>query len=129
MEGELQDKSLVETEDQSLVNALVLYEQVREILDSARARVARGVNLEMVRAYWLVGQAIVEHEQQGKERADYDEQLVESLGGAVKSRRFERFPIEKSLADARVLFEVLEFARSACRIELNALPSAFESRI
>jgi predicted nuclease of restriction endonuclease-like (RecB) superfamily len=33
----------------------------------------------MVRAYWLVGQAIVEHEQKGKDRADYGERLIESL--------------------------------------------------
>jgi hypothetical protein len=45
-----------------LENASTLYEQVREILDTARQRVARSVNTEMVRAYWLVGQAIVEHE-------------------------------------------------------------------
>lgn len=33
----------------------------------------------MVRAYWLVGQAIVKHEQRGKRRAGYGEQLIESL--------------------------------------------------
>ena len=50
-----------------------LYTEVRAILDEARGRAARLVNVEIVRAYWLVGQAIVEHEQRGKDRADYGE--------------------------------------------------------
>src|SRR5438876_805277 len=56
-----------------------LYQRVREILDAARQRVARSVNTEMVQAYWLIGQAIVEQEQKGKMRADYGERLIEAL--------------------------------------------------
>lgn len=56
-----------------------LYEKVRAILEEARARVVRTVNTEMVRAYWLIGQAIVEQEQKGRGRADYGERLIESL--------------------------------------------------
>lgn len=37
-----------------------LYAQVREIVESARRHTARSINIEMVRAYWLIGQAIVE---------------------------------------------------------------------
>jgi len=61
------------------VDVSELYEQVRTILNEARRRTARSVNVEMVRAYWLIGQAIVEHEQQGQERAGYGERLIESL--------------------------------------------------
>ena len=56
-----------------------LYNQVRAILDEARSRSARAVNTEMVRAYWLIGQAIVEHEQQGADRAEYGRRLIASL--------------------------------------------------
>ncbi|MBI3948993.1 MAG: DUF1016 domain-containing protein [Acidobacteria bacterium] len=56
-----------------------LYEKVRAILEEARARVVRTVNTEMVCAYWLIGQAIVEQEQKGKGRADYGERLIELL--------------------------------------------------
>ena len=48
-----------------------LYQQVREILQQARATAARSVNSEMVRAYWLVGRKVVEEEQHGSARADY----------------------------------------------------------
>ncbi|MBI3651103.1 MAG: DUF1016 domain-containing protein [Acidobacteria bacterium] len=60
-----------------------LYVEVRDILNEARTRIARQVNSEMVRAYWLIGQAIVEYEQRGKNRAEYGEQLIESLSARL----------------------------------------------
>lgn len=68
-----------------------LYERVRAILEEGRARVARSVNSEMVRAYWLIGQAIVEGEQQGQERADYGARLVESLAARLKADKLKGF--------------------------------------
>ena len=68
-----------------------LYETVREILDAARSRVARSVNSEMVNAYWHIGQAIVEREQQGKERADYGKQLIELLSQKLKAEGLKGF--------------------------------------
>lgn len=62
-----------------------LYAQVRAILDNARNRAARSVNSEMVHAYWQIGLAIVEHEQAGKERADYGARLLESLAERMKA--------------------------------------------
>ncbi|MEW6737623.1 MAG: PDDEXK nuclease domain-containing protein [Acidobacteriota bacterium] len=68
-----------------------LYERVREILDVARQRVSRSINVEMVQAYWLIGQAIVEHEQKGKKRAGYGEQLIESLSQHLKAEGISGF--------------------------------------
>jgi hypothetical protein len=56
-----------------------LYQRIREILESARAGVARSVNTTQVTAYWLVGREIVEGEQRGKRRADYDARLLIEL--------------------------------------------------
>jgi DUF1016 N-terminal domain len=53
--------------------------RVREILESARAGVARSVNTAQVVSNWLVGQALVEEEQKGKERAEYGERLLKAL--------------------------------------------------
>jgi hypothetical protein len=39
----------------SLTEVSKLYERVRAILDEARQNVARSVNSEMARAYWLAG--------------------------------------------------------------------------
>lgn len=53
-----------------------LYAEVRAILEVARNRAVRSVNVEMVRAYWAIGHAIVEREQAGKGRAGYGEQII-----------------------------------------------------
>lgn len=59
--------------------------RVCEILEASRQRVARTVNTEMVEAYWLIGQAIIEQEQKGKKRAGYGEHLMEALSERLRA--------------------------------------------
>ncbi len=61
------------------VDIAALYKQVHKILLEAKKRASHKINAEMVRAYWLVGQAIVEYEQKGKHRADYGKRVIETL--------------------------------------------------
>lgn len=56
-----------------------LYTRIRQILESARASIARSVNTSQVVANWLVGREIVEEEQKGSKRAEYGKRLVETL--------------------------------------------------
>ena len=56
-----------------------VYERIRQILDSARAGVARSVNTTQVVANWLIGREIVEEEQHGAERAQYGGRLLHDL--------------------------------------------------
>ncbi len=56
-----------------------LYGRIREILESARARVTRSVNTTQVVANWLIGREIVEEEQKGRRRAGYGENLLARL--------------------------------------------------
>ncbi|MES2459446.1 MAG: PDDEXK nuclease domain-containing protein [Armatimonadota bacterium] len=62
-----------------------LFEQVRDILSSARTRAWRAVNETMVASYWEVGRAIVEEEQRGAERAEYGSQLLAQLSKRLTS--------------------------------------------
>lgn len=87
----MKEDKLVKVGQEDLAENSRLFERVREILDSARSNVARSVNTEMVRAYWFIGQAIVEDEQQGEERAGYGEQLVESLAARLKAEGLKGF--------------------------------------
>lgn len=86
----MSEKNLIKT-DVSDIEAGNLYEKVRGILDAARVRVARSVNSEMVNAYWHIGQAIVEVEQKGKERADYGEGLIKSLAKRLTDEGLKGF--------------------------------------
>ncbi len=62
-----------------------LYRRVQEILEAARANVARSVNSAQVAANWLIGRAIVEEEQTGKRRAGYGERLIRRLSERLQS--------------------------------------------
>ena len=53
--------------------------EIRELLLSARQRVAVQVNTELLSTYWNIGRIIVEHEQENKERADYGKQALKKL--------------------------------------------------
>lgn len=53
--------------------------EIRQIIQSARASAYRAANAAMVSAYWQIGQRIVEHEQQGQQRARYGEALIAGL--------------------------------------------------
>ncbi|MEI9477056.1 MAG: DUF1016 N-terminal domain-containing protein, partial [Deltaproteobacteria bacterium] len=57
----------------------VLYDRIRQILESARTNVARTVNTTQVVVNWLIGREIVEEEEKGKKRAGYGEQLIAEL--------------------------------------------------
>jgi len=61
-----------------------LYAQIQEILASARTEIARIVNTAQVLSNWLIGQAVVEDEQQGQHRADYGENLLKNLAQQLK---------------------------------------------
>jgi predicted nuclease of restriction endonuclease-like (RecB) superfamily len=56
-----------------------IYRRIREILESAKAGVARTVNSTQVVANWLIGREIVEEEQQGERRAEYGKRLIADL--------------------------------------------------
>lgn len=61
-----------------------LYQRIRQILESARAGVARSINTTQVVANWLIDREIVEEEQRGQRRADYGKQLVEDLAAQLQ---------------------------------------------
>lgn len=56
-----------------------LYNEVREIISSARQNAVRSVDFSRVQMYWQIGRRILEEEQKGKERADYGAYLLKNL--------------------------------------------------
>ncbi len=62
---------------------------VVELLNAARRASARVVNSLMTATYWEIGRRIVGHEQAGKKRAGYGEEVVRKLSDDL-SRRFGR---------------------------------------
>jgi len=60
-------------------NTNTLYDTINKILEEARNTVYRTANFTMVQAYWNIGKAIVEEEQNGKNRAEYGKEIIQQL--------------------------------------------------
>jgi predicted nuclease of restriction endonuclease-like (RecB) superfamily len=80
-----------------------LYSQVREVLAQARLQTWRNVNQVMVQAYWLVGRAIVQHEQSGQARAAYGARVLEAVSARL-TREFGKGYAPQSLRNFRQFF-------------------------
>jgi predicted nuclease of restriction endonuclease-like (RecB) superfamily len=62
-----------------------IYQRIKGLLTEARSRAYQAINAAMITAYWEIGRAIVEVEQQGQGRAEYGRQLVEQLAGRLRA--------------------------------------------
>jgi predicted nuclease of restriction endonuclease-like (RecB) superfamily len=63
-----------------------LYDTVSKIIEEARATVYRTANFMMIQAYWSIGRAIVEEEQNGRERADYGKRVLKQLSEKLTAK-------------------------------------------
>jgi len=70
-----------------------LYQDVCSIIDNGRETAYSAVNQTMIETYWKIGRRIVEEEQQGKERADYGERIIENLSSKLTLRYGKGFSI------------------------------------
>jgi len=61
-----------------------LIETIGSVYNSAKQTVAKAVNVEMLNAYWNIGEFIIEFEQKGKIKAEYGEKLLENLSADLK---------------------------------------------
>lgn len=50
--------------------------KVFSIVESSRKNIIKNINNEMLKAYWEIGQEIVEEEQKGKQKSEYGKQLM-----------------------------------------------------
>lgn len=63
-----------------------LFTDVCSIIDTGREQAYSAVSQQMIVTYWNIGRRIVEEEQQGRERAEYGEQLIERLSQQLTHR-------------------------------------------
>jgi len=62
-----------------------LYSRIKAIIEEARTNVLRTVNTEIVRAYWLIGRELVKTQQQGRARAPYGGELIETIAERLQN--------------------------------------------
>ncbi len=66
-------------EKNEIISATNLYNDVCSIIDKGRECAYNAVSRQMIETYWHIGRRIVEEEQQGKEHAEYGEQIIDNL--------------------------------------------------
>lgn len=80
-----------------------LVNEIRNIMNAARQNVARQVNSEQLFAYWNVGRAIVEYEQNHNERADYGKETLKQLSRTL-TKEFGKGFSRSNLQNMRSLY-------------------------
>ncbi|TXK45365.1 DUF1016 domain-containing protein [Pontibacter qinzhouensis] len=71
-----------------------LYGRVSELIELARRKVITSVNTTMVTTYFEIGRLIVEHEQQGKERAAYGKETLKNLSQLLTASFGKGFSVD-----------------------------------
>ena len=95
----------------------LLYANVKSILAATRQRAYTTVNIAMVESYWLIGQSIVEHEQHGEVRADYEKGVLKELAERL-TREFGKGFDERELRKMRQFYQLFKI-RDTLRPELT----------
>ena len=93
------------------------YQDVRQIIETARKNAVHSVDFCRVQMYWNLGKRIFEEEQQGKERADYGTYLIKNLAKQIEPEYGSGFGV-RQLERARAFYRIYPIA-SAVRTQLN----------
>ena len=67
-----------------LSNYTILLQDIGSLLSAGRKQAFKVVDNILVKTYWEIGRRIVEHEQQGSEKAEYGSQLLKNLSKDLK---------------------------------------------
>ena len=80
------EKIRVELQDPELMS---LADKIVQVIEEGKQALAVSINEIIKTTYWKIGQYIVEYEQHGKDRAKYDEKLINRLAKEIGRRGFE----------------------------------------
>ncbi|WP_418262737.1 PDDEXK nuclease domain-containing protein [Flavobacterium faecale] len=99
----------------------VLFQQVVELLQTARQQVLRTVNSTMVYTYFEIGRMIVEEEQDGKDRAEYGSQLLKGLSQRLNQEFGKGFSIV-NLENMRKFYLTYSISQSVTGVSKIKIP-------
>ncbi len=95
----------------------LLFRDIADVIRQARHQVRQAVNTAMVQSYWQVGHLIVEHEQQGQQRAAYGKQQLQQLSKQLTTEFGKGFDV-RNLRNMRSFYTAYP-NRNAVRTELS----------
>lgn len=56
-----------------------LYSSVKHLIENAKNKIVRNINMTMIMTYYQIGEIIVEDEQSGRDRAEYSKETLKNL--------------------------------------------------
>lgn len=71
-----------------------LFQDIKALLHNERSQVVRAINTTMVHTYFEIGKLIVEHEQDGKEKATYGKETLKELSGGLLDEFGKGFSVD-----------------------------------
>ena len=86
---------------------LLVVQEIRSFLDSARSNVAKLVNSELLIAYWNIGRIICEYEQSNSSRADYGKQTLKALAKTLTNEFGKGFSLA-NIYNMRLFYQTYE---------------------
>ncbi|MGI9072234.1 MAG: PDDEXK nuclease domain-containing protein [Bryobacteraceae bacterium] len=93
----MEEKGIVPSGYAELLSAVI------DLIEQGRRLAARSINAALTSTYWLIGQRLVEHEQQGSERAEYGTQIVKRLSRELQ-HQFGRGFSKRNLEQMRQFY-------------------------
>ena len=102
---------------------MILFEQIRTLVEQARGRAARAVNQTMTETYWHIGRLIVEEEQGGESRAVYGKRLIPELSRRLTLEYGKGFDESNLRTMRRFYLAFPQPIQDAVRLESSQLPS------
>jgi predicted nuclease of restriction endonuclease-like (RecB) superfamily len=84
-----------------------LYQRVAGHVDSARQHIHRSIDVNMLKAYWLIGKEIIEEEQYGEERSEYGKAVLKGLSIKMVQKYKKGFSVD-TLEKARKFYLVFQ---------------------
>jgi predicted nuclease of restriction endonuclease-like (RecB) superfamily len=101
----------MEGNNQIIKDINILCNTINRIIEDAQNTVYRTANFTMVKAYWHIGKAIIEKEQDGRERAEYGKELIKHLAEKLTKKHGKGFT-ETNLKYMRLFYRFFEKSHS-----------------
>ncbi|MFH1054212.1 MAG: PDDEXK nuclease domain-containing protein [Candidatus Woesearchaeota archaeon] len=104
------------------------YNEIKNIIESARKYAYKHINFAMVQSYWQIGRIIVEEEQKGRKRAKYKDYLMKELSerlsrdygkGFTKSNLFYMKQFYKNFQNFHALRGELSWTHYRLLVRIN----------
>ena len=95
-----------------------LLQNINQLIQQAQTQVVRNVNATMLITYFEIGRMIVEHEQKGKQRAEYAKEILKSISINL-GKEFGRGYSVDNLQNMRLFYTVFKKYETAPRISTS----------